>query len=211
MTDNKQDAAVTPPSPSSPSPASGHNLDQPTNAEEEAAAEALLRNVESLKDKGNIEFHKGRALAKHTAGKNILSDVCLCYAEGIQALAKVDAHLTQLRKRDSSRSTTDAVRQSGNSSSGNSSSHATCCPEENAGGTAAEMSSRADTLRSALYLNLAAVNLLMEEWTPALACCTHVIEGLCQDVIARAKTAERATPVPVGPGSRRCARAQSCL
>eukprot|EP00611_Tribonema_gayanum_P023037 TRINITY_DN4758_c0_g1_i1.p1 TRINITY_DN4758_c0_g1~~TRINITY_DN4758_c0_g1_i1.p1 ORF type:complete len:238 (+),score=67.57 TRINITY_DN4758_c0_g1_i1:66-716(+) len=33
------------------------------------------------------------------------------------------------------------------------------------------------SLETALYLNLAAANLLLEEWTPALACCTEVLSN----------------------------------
>jgi hypothetical protein len=42
-----------------------------------------------------------------------------------------------------------------------------------------------DELQVPLYLNLAAVNLLMEEWDPALACCTQVLQQ-CNPSIAAA-------------------------
>lgn len=176
-----------------------HDTNLQTNAVE---ANALLLEVESLKNRGNVEFHKGKALAKHTAGKNILSEACLRYAEGIQALAKADTHLAEHKQQQQELHTVGSCTNSSRRLN-------TDCPESDAllvvdgEGVLSELSSRADNLRSALYLNLAAVNLLLEEWAPALACCTHVIDGLCRDVIEDAKAA---LPAPVGAAeSRRCA------
>lgn len=155
---------------SSQSPAIGKNEDAENSCTEEAAS-SLLSAVESCKDRGNIEFHKGRALAKHTAGKSLLSDACMLYAEGIQALAKADAILARLGHQGAG---VDPVSSSSRISK-----------DETGVGTLAALCERADTVRPSLYLNLAMCNVLLQEWTAAIACCTHVLER-CGDAIAAA-------------------------
>lgn len=149
---------------------------------ERRSIEALVQDVERCKNRGNVEFFRGRALSAHTAGRNILSDACLLYAEGIKALAQVDARLSVCNSNATG-------------------SEDGCRDEE--GTMVAELRSRAKSLGSALYLNLAAVNLLLNEWDPALACCTHVIETKCGDAIAAAAGAvETAAPASLGPEAR---------
>jgi hypothetical protein len=49
-----------------------------------------------------------------------------------------------------------------------------------------------DELQVPLYLNLAAVNLLMEEWDPALACCTQVLQRCSASIAAAYESASSA-------------------
>ena len=137
----------------------------------EQRAASLLATVESLKNRGNVEFHKGKVLANHTAGKNFISDACILYAEALQTLAKVDACIARL-PRDDDVATVSQPKISEEYREKNA--------EERAG-----LSNRADTLRPSLYLNLAACNLLLHEWAAAVACCTEVLE-LCGDGIIEA-------------------------
>ncbi|CAM9997345.1 unnamed protein product, partial [Choristocarpus tenellus] len=107
-------------------------------------AKSMFGEAEVLKERGNKEFLKGKALVKHTAGKNFLSDACLCYAEGLQKVARGKECLDRLQ-----RCSDDEFDQS--------------------------LHNQGSTIEIALYLNLAACNLLLSEWDPALACCTQVL------------------------------------
>lgn len=160
----------------------GDNTSDGVNAEDscsEERAASLLSEVETCKDKGNIEFHKGRVLAKHTAGKDSISEACIFYAEGIQALAKADACLAGLGRH------TDPGPTS---------------PGEEGAGVSSNLRKRADTIRPSLYLNLAACNLLLSEWTAAIACCTHVLEG-CGDAIQAAAALAESSAVEAAADS----------
>lgn len=142
---------------------------------------SLLDQAESCKNSGNGEFHKGKVLVKHTAGKNSLANACVLYAEGIQSLMEADKWLSENHK------DINSVGDMGGEQS----------DQENA---VARLRSRAEDLRPALFLNLAACNLLLEEWGPALACCSHVIDR-CQDIIegvasARDHAGEKIMPLP---------------
>ncbi|CAN0381799.1 unnamed protein product, partial [Ectocarpus sp. 12 AP-2014] len=175
--------------------------------EEPATTHALLAEAESCKDRGNVDFHKGKVLAKHTAGKNFLRDACVLYAEGLRVLGEADARL--LAQRAQQQQKQKQQREEGN---GNRASAANTCdgsriptpsspvppPREQLQGNddqapvrsptlqereTASLSKRADTVRPSLYLNLAACNLLLREWTPAIACCTHVLDECCGDAL----------------------------
>lgn len=147
------------------STATDDNVD-PEDIGTEETVDALLSEIEAYKRRGNVEFNRGSFLAKHTAGKNILSDACILYAEGVEALSRVDAFLARLKSESlsSTLSTSDETEQRP---------------------TLAALFVRADAVRPSLYLNLAACNLLLHEWDAAIACCTHVLEK-CGDAIIAA-------------------------
>lgn len=158
-------------SPNSPSSAASSAVDSAVDDDSTDTLGALLSRVESCKNRGNIEFHKGKALAKHTAGKNLLSDACILYAEGIHALTKADACLSRLQSQQLSGEgpSSDLNRASTHSkdkTTDNGVVHALL----------ASLSIRADAVRPYLYLNLAACNLILHEWVAAMSCCTYVIE-----------------------------------
>lgn len=163
--------------------------------------EALLSHAESRKDSGNIEFHKGKVLVKHTAGKNYLSDACLLYAEGIDALTKADECLIRLQSQQEENS------EEGSGSLSDLNPSSTQYPQRKTssrdngglGALLASLSTRADTLRSSLYLNLAACSLVLHDWAPAMACCTYVIER-CGEGITDAVAASK-VPVQEEPAS----------
>lgn len=145
-----------------------------TNAE---TVDSFLSEAESRKDRGNIEFQKGRVLAKHTAGKTILCDACVLYAEGIQALGKADSLLAQLVHQqeelpvNTSPAFSEISQETGVTTTGTQT-------------TLAALSKRAGTIRPSLYLNLAACNLIFEEWPAAVACCTFVLEQCGEEILA---------------------------
>lgn len=168
----KEEACSDPPS------ASGADVDAEDSCTEETVG-AFLSEAESLKDRGNVEFQKGRVLAKHTAGKNLISDACLLYAEGLRALASVDEGLAKLVGQEGEEEKEEAAVESDAAS-----------PQirkdlEAVPTTLSALSKRADSIRPSLYLNLAACNLLLREEAAAIACCTHVLER-CGDGIAAA-------------------------
>ncbi|CAM9259973.1 unnamed protein product, partial [Phaeothamnion confervicola] len=171
-------------------------------------AEALRR-----KDAGNSQFYQGRMLAKHTAGRNALSDSCMEYAMGLQELAKADAMIKRLRwlEAQSPQDQPQGGREDGEGdhpAKGNDRSDAMDAAATQPDGstvlnaesdaaaepTLAEVEQTADAVRPALYLNLAATNLLLEEWTPALACCQQVLE-VCVPELATAVDAGGAVPL----------------
>lgn len=165
---------------SDPPPASDDVLDAEDSCTEETVG-TFLSEAESLKDRGNIEFQKGRVLAKHTAGKNLISDACLLYAEGLRALASVDEGLAKLvhqMKEEEEEEKEVAVESDPPSPQ-------TPKDLETIPTTLSALSRRADLIRPSLYLNLAACNLLLREEAAAIACCTHVLER-CGDGIAAA-------------------------
>ena len=229
--------AVAPPPPSQES-----ELDTTNDGygnDSDTSLEALVSEVESCKNRGNVEFYKGKALAKHTAGKNLLRDACILYAEGLQALAKADAHLLakrppgnrrgqhdhqqppppqQQQQQDPQKPEKDQdLHASGPKSSGTGEDNtvkaaptptptsekerpemeedrATASSGRNL--TPAELAAlarRADAVRPSLYLNLAACNLLLQEWAPAIACCTRVLEGFCAAEVETEETVETET------------------
>lgn len=161
----------------------------------------LLSEAESRKDRGNVEFYKGKVLAKHTAGKNFLRDACILYAEGLQALSQADDRLDAERlllsqqaprsgEEDQQRDLPGAADN--HDQDPNPSGELPATQENTASASAdsvapsptslsllASLSKRADEVRPSLYLNLAACNLLLQEWTPAIACCTHVLDECC--------------------------------
>lgn len=188
------------------------NSDDPEPGEDEKTAvttvDELLSEVESCKGRGNVGFHKGRVMAKHTAGKNLLRDACIAYAEGLQALAKADARLLaeqsghqqqdgghddndeqqqqhqreeEGEQRPENRDDSAVDNSSGSSGSGSSGSSRFSLSQ------LAALSERADAVRPFLYLNLAACNLLLQEWAPAIACCTHVLDECCGDALLAAE------------------------
>ncbi|CAM9903104.1 unnamed protein product [Discosporangium mesarthrocarpum] len=59
-------------------------------------ARSLLSEAKDIKEKGNLDFVRGKTLSKHTAGRNFLSDACLKYAEGIQKIGRVNKCLDLL-------------------------------------------------------------------------------------------------------------------
>ncbi|CAM9758674.1 unnamed protein product, partial [Scytosiphon promiscuus] len=176
--------------------------------ERPATVDHLLSEAEGYKDRGNVEFYKGKVLAKHTAGKNLLRDACILYAEGLQALAKADAQLAADRillsqptlqaEEDQQRfrsgaadnldeEATPSQEQLAEKEKSDLASATSPAPGVASGSTRlprlASLSSRADKVRPSLYLNLAACNLLLQEWTPAIACCTHVLDECCGDAL----------------------------
>ncbi|CAM9409243.1 unnamed protein product [Ectocarpus sp. 4 AP-2014] len=174
--------------------------------EEPATTHALLAEAESCKGRGNLNFHKGKVLAKHTAGKNFLRDACVLYAEGLRVLGEADARLLAQRAQQqqqqqrqeegndnqaSATDTSDEIRSLTHSSpvpppreqSQGNDGHAPVLPPTLQDRETASLSKRADTVRPSLYLNLAACNLLLREWTPAIACCTHVLDECCGDAL----------------------------
>ena len=159
---------------SDPPPASDDDVDAEDGCTEETV-DALLLEAESLKNKGNIEFQKGRVLAKHTAGKNLISDACLLYAEGLRALASADEGLAKLVGEEE-----EKVAVEIDAPSLQTRKDLQTIPK-----TLSAFSKRADSIRPSLYLNLAACNLLLHEEAAAIACCTHVLER-CGDGIAAA-------------------------
>ena len=164
---------------SDPPPASDDVLGAEDNCTEETVG-AFLSEAESLKDRGNIEFQKGRVLAKHTAGKNLISDACLLYAEGLRALASVDEGLAKLVHELEEEEQEKQVAVESDPPS-----PLTRKDLETIPATLSALSRRADLIRPSLYLNLAACNLLLREEAAAIACCTHVLER-CGDGIAAA-------------------------
>lgn len=137
---------------------------------DEQKAAALLEEVERLKNKGNVEFHKGRTLVKHTAGKNLLSNACMFYVEAIQALSKAEAGIKRLKAHDT------AVESQPMSSKDH--------PGDRVNLNVSSLSKRSDTLLPSLFLNLAACNLLLNEWAAAIACCTEVLERCGAGILA---------------------------
>lgn len=163
---------------SDPPPAS----DDDVSVEDSYTVETVgtfLSEAESLKERGNVEFQKGRVLAKHTAGKNLISDACLLYAEGLRALASVDEGLAMLVGQEKEEEVV-VVKESDAPSP-----HTRKDLEQTIQTTLSALSRRADSIRPSLYLNLAACNLLLHEGAAAIACCTHVLER-CGDGIAAA-------------------------
>lgn len=172
----------------------------------------LLSEAESCKDRGNVEFYKGKVLAKHTAGKNLLRDACILYAEGLQALSKADARLAAERLVLAQETPPDKDQPTDESDVTDSADVESTLSEErlsepknappvSAASPAAaaatrstrlsllaSLSGRADGVRPSLYLNLAACNLLLQEWTPAIACCTHVLDECCGDALREIET-----------------------
>ncbi|CAM9259934.1 unnamed protein product [Ectocarpus fasciculatus] len=168
--------------------------------QEPATTHALLAEAESCKDRGNVDFHKGKVLAKHTAGKNFLRDACVLYAEGLRVLGEADARLLAQRVQqqqweEGNDNRTSAANASDGSGSSTPSSPVPPPKEQTQEDDqapvrpatlqdeTASLSKRADTVRPSLYLNLAACNLLLREWTPAIACCTHVLDECCGDAL----------------------------
>ncbi|CBJ33139.1 nuclear distribution protein NUDC (predicted) [Ectocarpus siliculosus] len=177
--------------------------------EEPATTHALLAEAESCKDRGNVDFHKGKVLAKHTAGKNFLRDACVLYAEGLRVLGEADARLLAQRAQQQQQQQQQQRQEEGNdnrASAANTSDgsrsptpsppvppprvqtqgnddQAPVRPPPLQDRETASLSKRADTVRPSLYLNLAACNLLLREWTPAIACCTHVLDECCGDAL----------------------------
>ena len=143
---------------------------------------AFLSEAESLKNRGNIEFQKGRVLAKHTAGKNLISDACLLYAEGLRALASVDEGLAKLMGQE----VEEVAVESDQPTSPQAQQDLETIPA-----TFSALSDRADSIRPTLYLNLAACNLLLNEKAAAIACCTHVLEQCGGGIAAAVAFAEK--------------------
>lgn len=211
--------------------------DAPTTV---VSLEALVSEAESCKSRGNVEFYKGKALVKHTAGKNLLRDACILYAEGLQALAQADArllaqggpdgqHAHQPPSQPQPQPEEDQEVQAGGANSNvtgidnnaeatpttpasTTSKDRATAVEDPATTTAtaafgglpppsqltAELLRRADAVRPSLYLNLAACNLLLQEWAPAIACCSRVLEDFCAAEVETA--ADDAEEVVVGGG-----------
>lgn len=143
-----------------------HEHGSKKDGSDEQKAASLLEEVERLKNKGNVEFHKGRTLVKHTAGKNLLSNACMLYVEAIQAFSKAEASIKRLKAHY-----TAAESQEGH-------------PGDRINTTVSSLSKRSDTLRPSLFLNLAACNLLLNEWSAAIACCTEVLERCGAGILA---------------------------
>lgn len=186
-------------------PSSSYSADSSVDDDSTDTLGALLSQVEGCKNRGNIEFQKGKALAKHTAGKNLLSDACILYAEGIHALTKADACLSRLQSQQLSgeSSSSDLNRASTHSIEDETTDNGVLLDETMDNGVLhtllASLSKRADMVRPSLYLNLAACNLILHEWVAAMSCCTYVIER-CGKGIENA-VAESKVPVQKEPSS----------
>lgn len=165
---------------SDPPPAADDDGDGEGSYTEETV-DTFLSEAERLKNRGNIEFQKGRVLAKHTAGKNLISDACLLYAEGLRALASVDEGLAKLVGQEEEEVAVDSDQPS---------SPQTQQDPETIPATLSALSERADLIRPTLYLNLAACNLILNEKAAAIACCTHVLERCGGGIAAAAAFAE---------------------
>lgn len=155
----------------------GHGLKDDESDGQKAAS--LLEEVERLKNKGNVEFHKGRALVKHTAGKNLLSDACMLYVKAIQAISKADVSIKRLEAQYT------AVESQPISSKGH--------PGDRINTNVRSLSKRSDTLRPSLFLNLAACNLLLNEWSAAITCCTEVLERCGAGILAAVASVPEST------------------
>lgn len=147
--------------------------------EERVSIESQLVQAESCKNRGNVEFQKGKTLAKHTAGKNLITDACLQYVEGINVLKNLDASISCLQKKNEVSTAVSAVQSRDIIAT-------------------TRLLSRANTVRSALFLNLAACNLLLDEWNAAMACCDEVIDR-CRDVVAMVSPSVDDTDTKVVP------------